>query len=426
MKTEQWQAYMETKEWYTKLCDLYSEKNAEAQKQRYRDLSRSFSEIFGTEIEGIRAFSSPGRTEIGGNHTDHNYGKVLTGSIDLDTICFAAPTDDGVFRIHDVTYKEDFSLSIDDTDKRPGERGAIALVRGILKGFSDRGLRVGGLRACVTSSVISAAGVSSSASFEMLVCAILDHFHNNGSVPKSTYALIGQSAENVYWDKKSGLLDQTACAVGGLVTIDFENPIQPALRKLDKDFSDYGYSLVIVNTGGNHADLSEDYSAIPTEMKAVAACFGKSVLREITLEELMTQAASVRAQTGDRAVLRALHFLEENERVDREVAALDRNDFPAFLREITSSGDSSWKWLQNCYCPGEVKEQEIVYALALTDLYIRKKDIVGACRVHGGGFAGVIMAILPKETTADYMSFICNAGMTPYLMNVRKQGAVAL
>ena len=418
--------YFEESEWNQTLTRLYGASAVAEQHTRYLGLTEAFQKRFGETDTGIRIFSSPGRTEIGGNHTDHNLGKVLTGSIDLDSIAVAVTTDDGMITVHDLKYDEDFSVSLEDTQKRPGERGAISLVRGILKGFADRGLKLGGFKACVTSTVISAAGVSSSASFEMLICAMMDYFYNGGEVPKTVCAQIGQYAENTYWDKQSGLLDQTACAVGGLVAIDFENPAQPKIRKLEQDFSDYGYGLVIVNTGGNHADLSSEYSSIPMEMKSVAAFFGKTACREISMEELLANAGKVREVAGDRAVLRALHFLEENDRVDREVAALDRKDFPEFLRLVTESGNSSWKWLQNCYCPGADREQEIPYALALTDLFITRKNLVAGHRVHGGGFAGVIMAILPEASIEEYMEYMRVAGMVPFRMNVRKQGAVAL
>ena len=413
-----------SREWEERLQKLYGRAAISGQKKRYEHLADSFFSFFGSENNDVQIFRSPGRTEIGGNHTDHNYGKVLTASIDLDSISVASPSCDGLVSIHDLTYREDFSVSVSDMDKRPGERGAISLVRGILKGFSDRGYQIGGFRACISSNVISAAGVSSSASFEMLICAMIDDFYNAASVPKTVYAQIGQYAENTYWDKQSGLLDQTACAVGGLLAVDFADPKNPVIRKPDVNFSDYGYSLVIVNTGSDHADLSRDYSAIPMEMKNVANFFGKSVCREITMDRLLEEIEAVGTEVGDRAVLRALHFMEENDRVDREVSALEDGDFAAFLYEVTSSGDSSWKWLQNCYRPCDDRDQAIPLTLALTDLFIRKNGLGAAHRVHGGGFAGVILVILPDSSTEDYMSYIRKAGKEPYKMSIRDYGAV--
>ena len=424
MNRESLMALFTDSAWQEILEQLYGKEAVPVQKERYRALLDTFSTVFGEKTEGLQLFSSPGRTEIGGNHTDHNFGKVLTGSIDLDSIAVAAPTEDEFVYIYDVKYKEDFSIHSRDIEKRPGERGAISLIRGILRGFSERGLRIGGFKACVNSSVISAAGVSSSASFEMLICTILDDFYNESSVPKTVYAQIGQFAENTYWDKASGLLDQMACAVGGLTAIDFENPAIPQVRQIKKSFSDYGYGLVIVNTGKGHADLSEEYSLIPKEMKSVASFFGKTVCREISKELLLEHSKDLESAVGSRAILRALHFFEENDRVDREVDALENGRFDDFLKEITASGDSSWKWLQNCYCPGEIRHQEISYTLALTDLYIRDRGWKAACRVHGGGFAGVIMAILPEKEISEYMDFIRKAGKEPYKMNIRKIGAV--
>ena len=416
--------YMQTASWKQILENLYGEAGVEEQKARYEYVLKEYVDFFGAEDTSLQVFSSPGRTEIGGNHTDHNLGKVLAGSIDLDSISIAAPTNDGKITIHDLKYKEDFTISIFDTKKQNDERGAVSLIRGMIKGFQDRGLRVGGFRACIVSSVIAAAGVSSSASFEMLICAMMDDFYNQGSVPETVYAQIGQYAENAYWDKQSGLLDQTACAVGGLIAIDFETPGTPVIKKITGDFSDYGYRLVVVNTGSGHADLSAEYSSIPIEMKSVAEFFGKATCREISEKQVKQNIVAIRETCGDRAVMRALHFFEENERVDREIEALENKDFQSFLNEVNASGDSSWKWLQNVYCADAVHVQPIPVSLALTDLFIRKKGIKAACRIHGGGFAGVILAVLPEDVIEEYSNDMRQAGMDPYIMNVRRYGAI--
>ena len=299
------------------------------------------------------------------------------------------------------------------------------LTKGLLKGFIDAGYKVGGFDAYITSNVISAAGVSSSASYEMLLCAMLNTFFNEGKMDTVAYAHVGKYAENHYWDKASGLLDQMACAVGGLITIDFKDPAAPAVEKIDFDFAQAGHSLIIVQTGKGHADLSADYSSIPEEMKKVAAYFGKSVLAEVSEGALLENLAAVREQAGDRSVMRGLHFFEENKKVDKEVAALKEGRFEDFLSLITASGNSSWKWLQNCYTNSSYQEQGISVALALTELFIAEKGR-GACRIHGGGFAGVIMAMLPNDLVEEYIARMDKAlgEGCAYKMSIRPYGAV--
>ena len=301
----------------------------------------------------------------------------------------------------------------------------MALVKGMLKAFKEFGYQIGGFKAYITSNVISAAGISSSASFEMLICAMLNAFYNDGKMDVTNYAHIGQYSENHYWLKASGLLDQMACAVGGLITIDFKDPTQPKVEPVAFDFEKQNYNLMIVNTGKGHADLSAEYSSVPAEMKAVAAFFGKEVLRDVDPEDLKKNLAAVRAATGDRAVMRALHFFYENERVAEEVQALKENRFDAFLEMITASGNSSWKWLQNVHF--QAQEQGIAVALAYTELFLKEKG-VGACRVHGGGFAGVIMAMIPSELAAEYTEYmegLLGEGNV-YRMSIRDIGAVCL
>ena len=292
---------------------------------------------------------------------------------------------------------------------------------------SEKGYQVGGFDAFITSNVISAAGVSSSASYEMLICSMVNTLFNDGAMDVVTYSHIGKYAENHYWNKASGLLDQMACAVGGLVTIDFKNPEKPAVEKLSFDFGAQDHSLVIVNTGKGHADLSEDYSSIPNEMKKVAEYFHKEVCAEIDESAVIAEIAKVRAFAGDRSVMRALHFFEENRRVEKQVKALKEHDFAAFLKEITESGNSSWKWLQNVYTTADVQEQGISIALALTELFLAEKKR-GACRVHGGGFAGVIMAMLPNDLVDEYVEYIEKAigAGNAYRMNIRPYGAICV
>ncbi|MCP1182364.1 galactokinase family protein [Paenibacillus sp. 1781tsa1] len=407
------------------LAQMYGQSQVAEQTARYTKLNATFEECFGAQ-EGSKLFSASGRSEIGGNHTDHNHGKVLAGSITLDTIAVAAPTAESVITFYSEGYDKKYVIDLTDLTPNTEDDGTTALIRGMAAGFGEFGYKVGGFQAYLSSNVFSASGVSSSASFEMLICTILNHFYNDGAMDVVTLAKIGQYAENHYWNKPSGLLDQMACAYGGLIAIDFENPAQPVIEPVQWDFQQNGYSLVIVNTGGNHADLTEDYAAVPNEMRAVAQALGNEYVREITADAIYTNLKKVREAAGDRAVLRALHFLEENNRVDGQVQALRDGRFADFLKLITASGNSSWKWLQNVYQSGAVKEQEIGIALALTENYLQNLGD-GACRIHGGGFAGVILTILPNEKVEEYMSWMHDMLETPIIVvNVRAQGAVCL
>ena len=337
----------------------------------------------------------------------------------------AAKNNSSKVHIISETFNQSFIIDLNDLSPSDKKAGTIDLVKGLLQGFKESGYEVGGFNAYITSNVISAAGVSSSASFEMLLCSILNTFFNEGRMDTVAYAHIGKYSENVYWDKASGLLDQMACAVGGLITIDFMEPASPVVEKIDFDFSSQNHSLIIVNTGKGHADLSADYSSVPIEMKKVAEFFGKEVCAQITEEEVIEHLAEVRAYAGDRSVLRALHFFEENKRVEAEVKALKEGRFTDFLMNITASGNSSWKWLQNCFTNSAYQEQGITVALALTELFIAEKQR-GACRVHGGGFAGVIMAMLPNDLVDEYVAYIEKAlgEGNAYRMSIRPYGAI--
>lgn len=405
------------------MAALYGETAVEANIERYQNLVKSFQKKFAEE--DITLFSSPGRTEISGNHTDHNHGKVLAGSINLDCVGVATKNNSSKVHIISETFNQSFIIDLNDLSPSDKKAGTIDLVKGLLQGFKESGYEVGGFNAYITSNVISAAGVSSSASFEMLLCSILNTFFNEGRMDTVAYAHIGKYSENVYWDKASGLLDQMACAVGGLITIDFMEPASPVVEKIDFDFSSQNHSLIIVNTGKGHADLSADYSSVPIEMKKVAEFFGKEVCAQITEEEVIEHLAEVRAYAGDRSVLRALHFFEENKRVEAEVKALKEGRFTDFLMNITASGNSSWKWLQNCFTNSAYQEQGITVALALTELFIAEKQR-GACRVHGGGFAGVIMAMLPNDLVDEYVAYIEKAlgEGNAYRMSIRPYGAI--
>lgn len=425
MKVEQIKETLGTDKVKKIMTELYGEANIEANVIRYRDLLEKFEMAFGDG--DVMMFSSPGRTEISGNHTDHNHGKVLAGSINLDCVGIAAKNQSSTIQVISETFNQKFTIDLNNLEPSDKKAGTIDLVKGLLKGFLESGYEIGGFNAYITSNVISSAGVSSSASFEMLLCSMINKFFNDNRMNTVAYAHIGKYAENHYWDKASGLLDQMACAVGGLITIDFLEPSVPVVEKIDFDFASQNHSLIIVQTGKGHADLSEDYSSVPLEMKKVAEYFGKSVCSEITEKQLLDNISQVREYAGDRSVMRALHFFEENKRVEAEVTALKEGRFDDFLTNITASGNSSWKWLQNCYTNSSFQEQGISIALALTELFIVEKQ-KGACRIHGGGFAGVIMAMLPNDIVEEYISYIEKAmgEGSAYRMSIRPYGAICV
>lgn len=372
-------------------------------------------------------FSTPGRTEIGGNHTDHNHGKVLAAAVDLDTIAGAAAASDGTITIYSDGYDQPFAISLGDLDPIPAERGTTAaLIRGIASRFRRQGYEIGGFRACIASDVPVGSGLSSSASVEVLIATILNALYNGGRVENRQIAMISQHAENVFFGKPCGLMDQIACAVGGIVKIDFADPASPQVENLNFDFAAAGYRLVVVDTGGSHADLTEDYASIPREMKSVAAHFGREFCRQVSEPELLRDLAALRARAGDRAILRALHFLKENQRVDSQVDALRRADLAGFFRLVAESGASSHRWLQNCVSAGSGAEQGIALALALAEEFVDRCG--GACRVHGGGFAGTILAFIPRDAVAEFRALMASAfgaGCVKTLQ-VRPQGSMEL
>ena len=378
--------------------ELYGNGAAE-NKARYEAVLKGFKEAFG-DSEEVLLFSSPGRTEISGNHTDHNHGKVLAGSINLDCVGAAAKNYSNQVHIISETYDQNITIDLNDLEPSIKKAGTVDLIKGLLKGFETSGYSVGGFNAYITSNVISAAGVSSSASFEMLVCSMLNTFFNESHMDNVAYAHIGKYAENVYFGKMSGLMDQTASSVGGVVAIDFRDNANPVVRKLDFDFTKAGYALCIIDSGADHADLSDEYSAIPMEMRQVAAHFGKEVLREVALADFLTDMAAVREKAGDRATLRAYHFLKDNQRAIDEAAALEAGDFDKFLSLVKESGYSSFMYLQNVYVSGSVEHQEVAYTLAACEAALAGK---GAYRVHGGGFAGTIQAFVPQEMLAGFV-----------------------
>lgn len=371
-----------------------------AQYERYVGLAEDFAALFGADRDA-RLFSAPGRTEVGGNHTDHNHGRVLAASINLDAIAVASKNDENIVRVKSRGYNMDV-CDITDLEIKENEKGhSPALVRGMCAGFKKFGYEIGGFDACTMSSVLSGSGLSSSAAYEVLVGTMLNYLYNDGKVDAITIAKIAQYAENVYFDKPCGLMDQMACSVGGFVTIDFNNPAEPIVNEVKFDFASSGHSLCIVDTKGSHSDLTDDYAAIRSEMEAVAGCFGKKVLREVDEEEFKKNIPAIREKTGDRAVIRAMHFFADNDRVLKEVDALKKGNFDEFKSYILESGDSSYKYNQNVFSVKKPLEQPVSLALALSESILKGK---GAWRVHGGGFAGTIQAFVPNEILADYKS----------------------
>jgi galactokinase len=408
------------------LTALYGAAEVEEQRVRYIKLAEGLqnfpSEIFPETAGEVRFFTAAGRTELGGNHTDHNCGKVLAASVQLDAVAAAVPRTDNKVLFRSTGFP-DVAIDITDTRVREEEKGAAeSLLRGVAAGFVERGIPIHGWTANAGSTVLPGSGLSSSAALEVLAGKIFDGLYGDGKLPAIELAKIAQKAENQYYGKPSGLMDQAASASGGAVAIDFGG-MEPVLTRVDFDPERAGYTLCVVNTRGSHADLTPDYGAIPTEMRSVAAFFGASHLREAGPEALTkaladdTQIHALREQCGDRAILRALHFFAENERVDAMRTVLEalqtsnaanmEKTFDTFLDLVNQSGDSSWEFLQNIFSPRNSHEQGLALALAVTRRFaLRLSGKKIACRVHGGGFAGTIQAYIPKMCLDEYQQSI--------------------
>lgn len=407
-----------------KYSALYAD--VEATKDRIIAALDSFVSTYGDDRE-LMIFSVPGRSELIGNHTDHNCGKVMAGAINRDIIAVAAKNNDGVIRFRSEGYFEDKINLSDIADPANFKKfTSRALVAGMAQSFVNSGYQVGGYDAFSCTEVLKGSGLSSSAAFEVTVGNILNHLYNDGKVDNKEIAKYAQYSENVYFGKPCGLMDQMACAVGGFVYIDFENNKNPEVESVNLSLGEKGYSLCIVNTGGSHANLNDDYASVPAEMKAVAAHFNREVLRGLTEDDIIREADALRRTVGDRAVLRALHFIRENDRVVQAKEALKREDMPAFFDAILKSGRSSFQYLQNVYTTKKVDEQGLSLALAITDGALADKGC--AFRVHGGGFAGTIQAFVKNEYLADYvrlMNSVFGEGAAMPL-NIRPAGAIRL
>ena len=408
------------------LAHIYGEAAVSAQKARYASAIDGFADMYGENRE-ITLYSVAGRSELSGNHTDHNHGCVVAASIDLDIIAVASKRADSVIQIKSEGFPEDvidFSSYSTPQVEKFGTSGSI--IAGMCQGFIKDGYNVGGFDAYTTSNVLKGSGLSSSAAFEDMVGNILNHLYNDGKVDNVEIAKLAQYSENVFFGKPCGLMDQVACAVGGIVAIDFENPKSPIIDKVDFDISAAGYNLCIVNTGGNHADLTDDYASVPAEMKAAAAYFGKKVLREVDEKDFIAAIPALRQEVGDRAVLRALHFFSENKRVTSQKNALVEGDLKAFFEEVISSGKSSFCYLQNVYTTKNLQEQGLSLALCLAEKYLSGKS--GAWRVHGGGFAGTIQAYVPMSDVEGFralMDGVFGEGKC-IVLRIRPEGAVRI
>lgn len=380
------------------LEDIYVDHNRiPYQRERYVKAVETYIQHFGQGEVVI--YSAPGRSEIGGNHTDHQRGHVLAAGINLDAIAIVSQTDDGMIRIKSDGYD---MLTIDTKTLAPVEsekETTAALIKGVAAGMEQHGFRIGGFQAYVTSDVLIGAGLSSSAAFEVLIGTILSGLYNDMQVSPIEIAIISQYAENVYFGKPCGLMDQMACSVGSLVHIDFGDAAKPVVEKVEFDLDKAGYSLCITDTKGSHVNLTADYAAIPAEMKAVAGMFGKEVLTEVSEDKILTDIPQIRQALGDRALLRALHFYEENKRVMVEVNALKTTDIKTFLDTVKASGASSFQYLQNVYTNHDITSQNMSVALAVSDITLGSD---GTSRVHGGGFAGTIQAFVKNTAVETY------------------------
>ena len=418
--------FFETQQSAEKLSGLYGTqpRRLESMRERWRSLFDSYAAMFSAG-DDVQLFSTPGRTEVGGNHTDHNAGCVLAAAVDLDLIGVAGPTNDGMITVYSEGYPE---VTIDTRNLQAEEEERFttaALIRGICAKMNELGWQIGGFNACMTSDVPKGSGLSSSAAFEVQIATILSEFYNGGRLDPVQKAIIAQYAENFYFGKPCGLMDQTTCSVGGFVTIDFRDAAKPIVHKVAYDFASSGYALVILETGGDHADLTDEYAAVAGEMKSVAHALGGKVMRDVTLDQFMGALPALHQKVNNRALLRAFHFLRENQRVLDEVAALEAGQFSRFLDLVNELGLSSWTLLQNCYSTRSPHQQGIPLALAISAQLLGKK---GAYRVHGGGFAGTIQVFIPVESVPAYvlqMEMIFGQGAC-YPVMVRSVGSTRL
>lgn len=402
---------------------LYKPQDIDIQKSRYMGAVKKFTALYPNRSD-IHVYSAPGRTEIGGNHTDHQHGCVIAGAVDLDVIGITSFHEEKIIRIKSEGYDE-FAVSLEDLDVHIGEKGSSEIVRGIAARFKDLGVEVKGFDMYTTSNVLSGSGISSSAAFETLIATAIDCYYNNNQVGPVEIAKIGQYAENFYFGKKSGLMDQMVCSVGGFVFLDFQNIQNPTIDKVNFDLSTTAYELIITDTKGSHSDLTDDYVAVRTEMDEIAEYFGKKVLREVDEVQFWESIPDVRKKVSDRAVLRAVHFFGDNNRAKAETQALSEERFDDFLALINESGNSSMNYLQNLYSCRKPTEQAIPLAIMAGKRALKGK---GAIRVHGGGFAGTIQAFVPSQLVGEYKAEMDRifGQNSCYVLKIRPVGGIEI
>ena len=403
---------------------LYGDENVDEQKKRYLGIIDNAKQYFDDEDE-VSLFSAPGRCEIGGNHTDHQLGRVLVASINLDIVGIAKKSDDNKAYYYSDSFNID-PVDLDDLDIKVEEKNtSTAIVRGVNAKAKELGYNIGGFVSYAESNVLKGSGMSSSAAYENFLGLIISHLYNEGNIDAVTIAKMGQYAENNYFMKDCGLLDQMASSVGHFLEIDFQDKENPVIETIDFNPEKYNYTLIVTDTLGSHEDLSDEYSAIPNEMKGVARCMDQEVLSTSNEDELIENVKKIRENCGDRAFLRAFNFMHETERALDEAEALKADDFDAFLDLVTESGVSSWMYLQNVLVPGSNEHQELGIGLALSE-YILHND--GAYRVHGGGFAGTILAFVPNDLVDDYIYVMESAFEKGccYKLRIRNAGSIKI
>lgn len=412
---------IQNKEYDEILTDIYVDTHLlEHQRERYMNAIKKFIDLYGDQ--DVEIYSTPGRSEVCGNHTDHQHGEVLAAAINLDIIAIVA-LNEGVIKVLSDDY-DIKGVDISDLSKKDIEVGTSeGLIRGVCARFQELGYKIGGFHAYMTSEVLQGSGLSSSAAFEVVVGTVLSGLYNDMAIDAVTIAQIGQYAENVYFEKPCGLMDQCACSVGSLIHIDFKDNEQPIVNKIEVDFKEFKHSLCIVDVHASHADLTNDYASIPYEMKKVAKFFGKDFLRDVDEDEFYHQLPEVRIAVNDRAVLRTIHLFEENKRVEKAVKALNEDDFNTFKSIIKASGESSFKYLQNIYSNNNVAQQAVSIALALSEDILGVK---GVCRVHGGGFAGTIQVFVEDDFVEMYKNQIEKyfGSGSCHVLKVRKYGGM--
>ncbi len=405
------------------LALLYGKENVKSARERYINAIDEFTSLYGEDRE-LNIFTVAGRSELSGNHTDHNRGCVVAASISLDIIAIASATDDGIVRVKSEGFPEDVVDINTYTCPIEAKFGTSeSIIAGMCQGFKMNGHEIGGFVAYTTSSVLKGSGLSSSAAFEDMIGTIESHLYNNGDVDNVEIAKLAQYSENKFFGKPCGLMDQVACAYGGIVAIDFNDTKNPIITPVDFDFTGAGYNLCIVSTGGNHADLTDDYASVPAEMKAVAAYFGKEVLRDVEENDVIAAIPSLREKFGDRAIMRAFHFFNENKRVEAQKNALLSGDIGTFFENVKASGRSSFCYLQNVYTTKNVSEQGLSLALCLAEKILADKS--AAWRVHGGGFAGTIQAFVRSENVSEFKALMdaCFGEGACMVLNIRPVGA---